>query len=168
MYYTREALIPAVMSRPKARTISLARISMGHHYRSNNCKVIHHIHTTRINVSYYIGSSITTEFIRVKCSSFGNTAEAIHKLTWRIQGLTSSPKMRSPTTSLQSFGSQLTSHPSSGSSLGYTNFLQQPQYSGISAHNNFISKDWATKAQQYLPVNVVINSRLLACKSIGE
>jgi hypothetical protein len=60
MYYTHEALIPAVMSRPKARMISLARISTGHHYRSNNCKVIHHIHTTRINVSYYIGSSITT------------------------------------------------------------------------------------------------------------
>jgi hypothetical protein len=35
----------------------------------------------------------------------------------------------------QSLGSQLTSQSSSGSPLGYTNLPQQPQYSGISAHN---------------------------------
>jgi hypothetical protein len=29
-------------------------------------------------------------------------------------------------------------------------------------------KAWATKAQQDLPVNVAINSRLLACKPYGE
>jgi hypothetical protein len=28
-------------------------------------------------------------------------------------------------------------------------------------------KAWATKAQQDLPVNMAINSRLLACKAIG-
>jgi hypothetical protein len=43
-----------------ARIVSLVRISMGHHYISNKCKVIYHIHTTCIKVSYYIDYSITT------------------------------------------------------------------------------------------------------------
>jgi hypothetical protein len=34
-----------VTFRPKARMVSLTRISTGHHYRSNNCKVIYHIHS---------------------------------------------------------------------------------------------------------------------------
>jgi hypothetical protein len=35
-------------------TVSLVKISVGHHYRSNNYKVIHHIHIAHIKVSYYI------------------------------------------------------------------------------------------------------------------
>jgi hypothetical protein len=39
-----------------ARMVSLTSIIMGHHYRSNNCKVIHHIHIAQIKVSCYIDS----------------------------------------------------------------------------------------------------------------
>jgi hypothetical protein len=104
----------------------------------------------------------------MKCSSFGNTAEVIHKLSRQLQGLALSPKMWNPVVTLQSFGSQLISHPSSELPLGHTNFPQHPQYLDISAHNNFISKAWATKAQQDLPVNMAIKRRLLACKAIGK
>jgi hypothetical protein len=45
-----------VTSRPSARTISLIKIVTGHHYKSNNYKVIHHIYIARIKVSYYIDS----------------------------------------------------------------------------------------------------------------
>jgi hypothetical protein len=76
----------------------------------------------------------------VKYLSFGNIAEAIDKLTRRIQGLSLSPKMRSPIAAFQSFGSELTSHPCGGSPLDHTNSSQQPQYSGISTHNDFTSK----------------------------
>jgi hypothetical protein len=45
---------------PLTRMVSLVRIITEHHYISNNCKVIHHIHIARITVSYYTDSSITT------------------------------------------------------------------------------------------------------------
>jgi hypothetical protein len=45
---------------PLTRTVSLTRIITWYHYRSNNYKVIHHIHIGRTKVSYYLDSLITT------------------------------------------------------------------------------------------------------------
>jgi hypothetical protein len=166
MYYTCDALIPAMISHPLARTVSLTRIIMGHHYKSNNFKVIHHIHIAQIKVSYYIDSWITIEFNIMKYSSFGNKAEAALTST-TIQGPPWSIKMQSPWYLFKA------------SAPSWLPSLQVDHHWATrtchSSHNiqaslytiNFTSKAWATEAQQDWSINVVINSRLLAWKAIG-
>jgi hypothetical protein len=62
-------------------------------------------------------------------------------------------------------GSQVSSQ-TSGSPLGHTHLPQQSQNPDSSAHTlTNTSKAWVTKAQQDWPVNVTINSWLLACKA---
>jgi hypothetical protein len=58
-------------------TVSLVEIITSHHYRSNNYKVIHNIHTTQIKEGSYIGSWITTEFNNNEVFGFENTAGAL-------------------------------------------------------------------------------------------
>jgi hypothetical protein len=97
-----------------------------------------------------------------------NIAKAIQKMTLNDTRTRIEPQDVKSSAALQSSGPQLTSQSTGGSPLGHTNLPQHPQYSGIFATKRSTSKTWATKAQQDWPINLAINSRLLACKASGE
>jgi hypothetical protein len=81
-----------------------------------------------------------------------------------IQGPASSPKMRSPWRLLKASAPNWP--PSLQKGCQATQTCHNTYSIQTSLHTiKFISKIWATKAQQYLPINMVINSRLLVCKA---
>jgi hypothetical protein len=117
------------------------------------------------NMSYYMNSCFTSEHTdHVKCSKFKHSRSETKDGTWRYKGLhhalrcevlNSSLELRISADFLALRWVAIGPH-----KLAAVPAVLQPK--------RCTSKAWATKAQQDWPINVAINSRLLACKASWE
>jgi hypothetical protein len=161
-YYTHMPLIPAVTSHPWERVVSPNQDP----YEVPTPKPWCIIHTYMAWIqSYYMNSWVTKEIHRQWSFRVLNIAEAKPKYYHSaIQGPASALRCevlgccsRGGLPSLFSLLELVTgSHPLATAVTKSWYLCTQLKYK---------SKIWATKAQQDWPVNMVINSRLLACKA---
>jgi hypothetical protein len=125
-------------------------------------RIIHHLHSPNKKLSHELLSyKRNTEIL--KCLRLKHNGSETKILTLNDIKAHIGPMIRSPRLLLT--GQTPKSHPSPRAHHWATQIYNISRNTQTSLHTiKLISKAWATKAQQDWPVNVAINSWLLACK----
>jgi hypothetical protein len=120
------------------------------------------------NMSYYMNSCITAEYTDHEVFKISTQRERYKRRHSTMQGPASSPKMRSPRHLFRARAPSWLSSPPVGRHCAIQICHSTRSTQAFLQRKRSTNKDWVTKAQQDWPVNVAINSRLLACQASRE